>query len=123
MITYLYWFAVIAVSLVSFWGLGRVYRWKAGAILGLLIFLVGWGAYYFNYQQLFVKNYGGIMSIEVPEGQVHILATWKDNHLWIENYDPKTNTCHFNEYSMRHVLEGEVVIKNCNPILPSKLDK
>jgi hypothetical protein len=45
------------------------------------------------------------------------MATWKDDNLWIENYDPKTNTCHFREYSKGAMLEGKVLIKNCNPLM------
>ena len=35
-----------------------------------------------------------------------------------KNYDPATNTCHFNEYAKGNILEGRVTIKNCNPLLP-----
>jgi hypothetical protein len=56
------------------------------------------------------------MSITVPDGQSHIAATWKDDNLWVENYDPKTNSCYFNEYSKGNLLQGRVVIKNCNPL-------
>ena len=55
------------------------------------------------------------MSVTVPDGQLHIAATWKDDNLWIENYDPATNTCHFNEYSKDNLLQGKVTIKNCHP--------
>ena len=60
---------------------------------------------------------GGVMSVTVPDGQRHISATWKDENLWIENYDPKTNICHFSEYSKGNLLQGRVQIKNCNPLL------
>jgi len=56
------------------------------------------------------------MTIEVPAGQQHIAATWKDDNLWVENYDPKANVCHFNEYSKGNLLQGKVTIKNCFPI-------
>jgi hypothetical protein len=56
------------------------------------------------------------MTIQVPKGHLHIMATWKDDNLWIENYGPKTNVCHFREYSKWAVLEGKVLIKNCNPL-------
>ena len=57
-------------------------------------------------------------SIARKTGQIrHIAATWKDDNLWIENYDPKTNTCHFNEYSKGNLLQGKVTIKNCNPLI------
>lgn len=81
-----------------------------------IVFFIGLLAYYFHFEQVFVKRYGGVMSINVPDGQQHILATWKDDNLWIENYDPETNTCHFNEYSKGNLLQGKVTIKNCSPI-------
>ena len=115
MITYLYWIVVFSVAIFVFWGVGRYLKWKVGLFSGLAILLVGWIMYYFHYEQHFVKNYGGVMSISVPEGQIHLNATWKDENLWIENYDPKTNTCIFSDYSKGALLEGKVTIKNCNP--------
>ena len=67
------------------------------------VMVIGWGTYFFHFQQVFVKHYGGVMSISVPKGQYHIAATWKEDHLWVENYDPATNTCHFNEYSKGNI--------------------
>ncbi len=117
MITYLYWALVIAVAMAVLFFLGRIDKWKFGLIGSGIIFIIGWGAYFFHFQQVFVKHYGGVMSISVPEGQRHLAATWKDENLWIENYDPATNTCHFNEYSKGNLLQGKVTIKNCNPLL------
>jgi len=118
MITYFYWGAVLLVVLGILFGLGvKLKKWKAGLIIGLIIFLAGWGAYYFHFEQLFVKRYGGVMSLSVPDGQIHISATWKGDNLWIENYDPKTNRCIFSEYSKGNLLEGRVIIKNCNPLM------
>jgi len=116
MITYFYWIIVIAAAMAFIFFLGRMDKWKVGAIGALVIFVIGWGAYFFHFQQVFVKHYGGVMSIKVPEGQQHIAATWKEDNLWIENYDPATNTCHFNEYSKGNLLQGKVSIKNCNPL-------
>lgn len=115
MVTYFYWAVVIAAAMLALWALGRVNQWKAGFIVALIIFITGWAAYFFHFEQVFVKRFGGVMSITVPDGQVHIAATWKDDNLWIENYDPETNTCHFNEYSKGNLLQGKVTIKNCNP--------
>ncbi len=117
MITYFYWAMVIAVAMAVIFFLGRANKWKIGLIGSLVILVVGWGAYFFHFQQVFVKHYGGVMSITVPEGQHHLAATWKDDNLWIENYDPATNTCYFNEYSKGNLLQGKVTIKNCNPLL------
>ena len=85
-----------------------------------VILAVGWGAYYFHFQQMFVKRFGGVMSITVPQGQHHIAATWKDDNLWVENYDPASNTCIFSEYSRGNVLQGQVKIKDCNPLMPER---
>ena len=79
--------------------------------------VIGWIAYFFYFQQLFVKRWGGVMRISVPAGQLHIAATWKDDNLWVENYDPATNNCVFTEYSKGNLLEGKVIIKNCNPLV------
>ncbi len=118
MITYLYWALVIALAfgLVFLIG-GRMGSFKGAAIAAAVVFIVGWAAYYFHFQQVFVKRYGGVMSISVPKGQRHIAATWKDDNLWVENYDPATNECIFSEYSKGNVLEGRVKIKNCNPLV------
>ncbi len=116
MITYLYWLAVIALVGGVVFGLGvKAQQWKAAVALASILVLVAWGTYYFRLQQVFVKRYGGVMTISVPEGQRHLAATWKDDNLWIENYDPQTNTCIFSEYSKGNLLQGRVTIKNCNP--------
>lgn len=116
MVTYLYWAAVIAlVALCLFVG-SRLGSLSKGAIAAGIVFLIGWLAYFFHYEQVFVKRFGGVMRISVPDGQQHIGATWKEDNLWIQNFDPKTNTCIFSEYSKGNLLEGRVVIRNCNPI-------
>lgn len=117
MITYLYWAAIIGIAAAALVFLLRMNALKAGVITSLAIVFVGWAAYFFHFQQVFVKRYGGVMTISVPDGHRHIAATWKDENLWVENYDPATNTCHFNEYSKGSLLQGKVSIKNCNPLL------
>ncbi len=120
MITYFYWSIVIIIALAILIGLGRMNYWKPALLGCFAVFLVGSLAYYFHFQQVFVKRYGGVMAIKVPKGQQHIAATWKDDNLWVENYDPATNTCHFNEYSKGNVLQGKVTIKDCFPIAAQK---
>lgn len=121
LITYLYWISIFGLIIAVLVFLGhKIDQWKYAFIMAGSIFIIGWTAYYFHFQQIFVKKYGGVMSLSVPAGQRHIAATWKDENLWVENYDPKTNTCHFNEYSKGNLLQGQVVIKNCNPLMPQK---
>lgn len=64
-----------------------------------------------------MKRWGGVMTIPVPEGNVHLAATWKDDDLRVENYAPATNTRHSPEYSRGNLLQGKVTIQNCNPML------
>lgn len=117
MITYLYWIAVILLTAAAFIAIGYgAKRWTFGLVVSAAIFLIGMIAYYFHYQQIFVKRWGGVMSINVPDGQRHIGVTWKDENLWVENYDPANNTCEFREYSRGDLLQGRVIIKNCNPL-------
>lgn len=118
MITYLYWAVIItlAAGLIFFIG-NKVEEWKIALIAGASVIIIGYLAYHFHFEQIFVKRYGGVMTVKVPDGEVHLAATWKDDNLWIENYNPKTNTCYFREYSRGNLLQGEVKIKNCNPML------
>ena len=117
MITYLYWLLVggIAVALTYLFA-AKMNSWRTAMALAAATLFIGWAAYFFYFQQLFVKRWGGVMTISVPQGQQHITATWKDDNLWVENYDPVTNTCIFAEYSKGNILEGRVKIKDCNPI-------
>lgn len=117
MITILYWILLIAVSFGVVYLVGaKMEKWAAGFTAGGVIFLVGFLVFYFFLEQAFVKRWGGVMSIKVPDGHRHIASTWKDDNLWVENYDPETNTCVFQEYSRGHMLEGKVLIKDCNPL-------
>jgi hypothetical protein len=121
MITYLYWITVFTLIITILVFIGhKIEQWKYAFIASGIVFIIGWSAYYFHFQQIFVKKYGGVMSLSVPAGQFHMGATWKDENLWIENYDPKTNTCHFHEYSKGNLLQGKVTITNCSPLMPKE---
>jgi Zn-dependent protease with chaperone function len=117
MVTYLYWILIVLVVGSVLYGLGaKAEKWKVALVVSGLVLLVGWTAYYFWLEQMLVKRYGGVMTISVPDGHYHIATTWKDDNLWVENYDPRTNTCIFSEYSKGNLLQGKVTIKNCNPL-------
>ena len=123
MITYLYWIAIIALAFSLFYYFGfKREAWKLSIIVSTGVLITGLLAYHFHFQQIFVKRYGGVMTIKVPVGEFHLATTWKDDNLWVENYNPKTNTCHFREYSRGAVLQGQVTIKNCNPMMREHLE-
>jgi hypothetical protein len=117
MTTYLYWTAVIIAVVAVLWVIGGLFKqWRVAVVVAALLGIVGTATYYFYLQQILVKRYGGVMHITVPDGEHHMGVTWKDDHLWIENYQPETNTCEFREYSRGDLLQGRVIIKNCNPL-------
>ncbi len=118
MITYLYWaFAIgLVIAVIVVVGV-KMDNLKAALAVAAGLLLIFWSTYYFYLEQVFVKRWGGVMSISVPEGQYHITTTWKEDNLWVENYDPKTNKCIFSEYSKGNLLQGRVTIKNCNPLI------
>lgn len=120
MITYLYWFCVLSVGVFVAWGISRYFKMKYGIVGALIVVLIGWSMYTFRYQQYFVKNLGGVMTINIKEGLIHIQATWKDDNLWVENYDPVKKECYFSEYAKGNLLQGQVTLKNCNPLLPNQ---
>ena len=120
MITYTYWILFILAAAGTLYLFAKRGAWKPAVLVPAGILFIVWAAYFFHFEQVFVKRFGGVMTISIPSGQVHIATTWKDDNLWVENYDPATNTCYFYEYSKGNVLEGKVVIKNCNPLLPKR---
>ena len=116
MITYFYWGFVVILCLGVLYLMGvRLKQWVPSLVISGILLLICTFFYYFYLEQIFVKRWGGTMSLNIPAGQVHIAATWKEDNLWIENYDPATNPCIFQEYSRGNVLEGKVLLKNCNP--------
>lgn len=117
MVTYIYWIfmASIAIGALIVFGV-LIERWVVGLIVAGLIMLGATTFYYFYLEQMLVKRWGGSMAVSVPSNMRHVAATWKDDNLWIENYDPEKNQCIFQEYSRGNILEGRVVIKNCNPL-------
>jgi hypothetical protein len=117
LITHLYWLAVAGLTIAILTIIGvRMGNWKAALAGASLVAVAGWAAYFFRFQQIFVKRWGGVMSISVPDPERHILATWKEDNLWVENYDSKSNPCIFSEYSRGSLLQGQVTIRHCNPL-------
>lgn len=115
MIIYFYWLLVVVVIFLVLFGIGVCMgKWKLVFIIVVVIWLFSILFYYFWLEQIFVKCFGGIMNVIVEEGYQYVVVIWKGDNLWIENYDLEINCCIFQEYLWGNVLEGKVVIKNCN---------
>ena len=92
MITYLYWLFTFALAAGALYLLGfKARNWSAGIGTGAVLLIVSFALFHFYFENIFVKRWGGKMSIEIPAGMHHISATWKDDNLCIENFEPKTN--------------------------------
>ncbi len=113
-----YWISTLVIIFAVFYLLAvRLSMQKPAFLIAALLGILSYSFYYYYLEQLLVKRYGGSMVIQIPDGQHHLGATWKDDHLWIESYDPIKNECIFREYSRGSVLEGQVRLRNCNPLL------
>lgn len=71
-------------------------------------------------EQYVAKKFGGTAELKIPEGSRLVSVTWKLDNIWYLVYFEETNTCYFNESTNMGVLEGSVVIKNCNPLTVQK---
>ena len=40
----------------------------SGVIGPIVVLAVGWAAYYFHFEEVFVKRWGGVITITMPEG-------------------------------------------------------
>lgn len=118
MLTNTYWLITLFIVLTVFYLLAvRLAKPKQAFFVAISLGVLSYSFYYYYLEQLLVKRYGGSMVIQIPDGQHHLGVTWKDDHLWIENYDPIKNECIFREYSRGSMLEGQVKLRNCNPLL------
>ncbi len=66
-------------------------------------------------EQQMARSFGGTVKVDIPAGTQLVTVTWKGSDLWVLYFDPRTNTCTFKEDSTYGVMEGAVVIANCNP--------
>lgn len=66
--------------------------------------------------QYVTRTFGGETKLEIPAGTQLMSITWKGSDLWYLYFDPATNRCVFRESSMVGVMEGSVVVPNCNPV-------
>jgi hypothetical protein len=57
--------------------------------------------------QVVSRNFGGTVTIKLPEGETLINATWKESNLWVLTKDAN-GKMHFREYSVLGMLQGKV---------------
>lgn len=84
-----------------------------GAVIVLIIGLIGAGWFY-THSLYAARNWGGTVTLTVPENGQHISTAWKGNELWTETYFPEENKCVFKQESQYGLIQGSVVISPCN---------
>lgn len=67
--------------------------------------------------QYATRTFGGETKINIPTGTQLVSMTWKGTDLWYLYYTPENNRCVFQESSTVGVMEGSVVVENCNQIV------
>lgn len=105
---------LLATGIVGF--IGCKVKPTIGIMGAVIVLVIGYVAYTSYFENMMAKRWGGVLNVQTPAGELHILSTWKDDNLWLETYLPDENICIFREWSKMGVLEGEVRIKNCNPV-------
>lgn len=112
--------AYLVVVLLLACGVGYM-GFKVKKVVGVVAFTailgMGYVMHVSYFENMFAKRFGGVLNVETPENMLFITASWKDDQLWILNYDPKTDKCIYREKSKVGALEGEVRISNCNPLI------
>ena len=76
MLTYFYWAGVAALVILSLGLVGAAMgRWRSTTVLATTALILGSATYYLQFQQIFVKRWGGVMTITAPDGHVHLAVT------------------------------------------------
>lgn len=85
-------------------------------IVLILIAVTGIGGLYYTYTHSLyaARNWGGSITLTVPQGGEHISTAWKGNELWTETYFPAENKCVYQQQSQYGLVEGTINIQPCN---------
>jgi len=81
----------------------------AGLVASAVATFIGW-------DQSTARHMGGSMTMEIPPGAQLVSMAWKGETLWNLYYLPADGRCVFKEVSPLGVLDGSVVVPNCNPV-------
>jgi hypothetical protein len=129
MAIYVYFIALLVfMSLVGF----IVFQYAGGSQLkrlakavgsALLVGVVGWSFWEFYLGNTVARRFGGTLTVELPTNAQFLGATWKEDSLWVTYYEPQAKRCVFKEFSRMGLVEGDVVIPNCNPELAQGASK
>jgi hypothetical protein len=129
MAIYVYFIALLVfMSLVGF----IVFQYAGGSQLKrlgkavgsvLLVGVVGWSFWEFYLGNTVARRFGGTLTVELPTNAQFLGATWKEDSLWVTYYEPQAKRCVFKEFSRMGLVEGDVVIPNCNPELAQGAQK
>lgn len=84
------------------------------AVVVIVIVGVLGAGWFYTHSLYAARNWGGTVTVNVPQGGEHISTAWKGNELWTETYFPAENKCVFKQESQYNLIQGSVVISPCN---------
>lgn len=84
------------------------------SVLVILGVVASIGVTLFGGSQAASRRLGATTSLAIPPGAQLVSMTWKEDSLWHLYYLPAENKCVFRESAPLGVLEGSVVVQNCN---------
>lgn len=90
----------------------RIYSFIAPSLVLTFGFLLWTGVL----ENIAARRWGGTMTVTLPENAQLMTMTWKEDSLWVMYYEPGNKKCIFAEDSRLGLLQGDVQVKNCNPL-------
>lgn len=95
---------------------GRKKRWLLATGLSAVIWIVFIAIWSLGLENYLARRFGGTLNVELPAHAQFLNATWKEDSLWVTYFESDNNRCVFKEFSRYGIMEGDVVIKSCNPV-------
>lgn len=95
---------------------GKKKRWMLSVGAAAVIWIVFVSIWSLGLENYLARRFGGTLTVDLPANAQFLNATWKEESLWVTYFESRNNRCVFKEYSRYGIMEGDVVIKGCNPV-------
>lgn len=95
---------------------GKKKRWMLSVGAASVIWIIFVSIWSLGLENYLARRFGGTLTVDLPANAQFLNATWKEESLWVTYFESSNNRCVFKEYSRYGIMEGDVVIKSCNPV-------
>lgn len=97
-------------------GIGTKKRLILAAGISATVWIVFISIWSLGLENYLARRFGGTLTVDLPTNAQFLNATWKEDSLWVTYFESGNNRCVFKEFSRYGIMEGDVVIKSCNPV-------